>query len=369
MQRKGRKDEVEPENRQPGKKRFHFVLPALAGMTVFVVVMFAWLVGWNPLHYLLSSPSAPTQITKLNDLKSSGEVISRFYEWSYGNESWTWNLEIPKDLYDYYRSIERAPVADYSIYVTHPLDDLFCEELASRLSDEASNWGFDRLETLQFVAAFVQNLDYLHEEEEYPNYPVETLVDKGGDCEDTAILMAALLQAMGYDAVLISLSSPYRGEPGHMAVGVAFPGLSQGTRFTYENVDYYYLETTCVSKLGYMPDEYFDYSASIYELVNKPVLKLSSLKWTIWGWPMNTLTLEASVTNWGTSDAQDIYVRAFLHGNESGAKTSAVFDLEFGHRVSHVVVERIEVPSRGQTLCVQLVLDGKVVDEWSTVVE
>lgn len=360
---------MEPEIKQPVKKRFHFVVPVMAGMAVFVLVMFAWLLGWNPLHYLLSSPSVPAETVTLNELSGSDDVISRSYDWSYDNRSWTWNLAIPKDLYDYYRSIERAPVADYSIYVTHPLDDIFCEELASRLSEEAGNRDFDSLETLQFAAAFVQDLAYLSEVEEYPKYPIETLVDKGGDCEDTAILMAALLHAMGYDAVLVNLSSPYPGEPGHMAVGVAFPGLSQGTMFTYENIDYYYLETTCVSKLGYMPEDYVDHSVSIYRLVSKPILRLSSLKWSIWGWPMNTLTLDTTVTNWGTADAHEAYVRAFFYGNESGAKSSALFDLEFGHRLSHVTVERLEVPSRGETLCVQLVLDGKVVDEWFAAVQ
>lgn len=359
---------MEPETKPPERKRLHYVIPAFAGAAIFLVVMFAWLLGWNPLHYLLSSPAVPAQTTVINDLTSTGDVINRSYNWSYDRQNWSWNLAIPEDLYDYFSSMERAPVADYSLYATHPLDDTFVDELGDRLSEEAIKSHFDDLERLQFAASFVQELAYLRETEEYPKYPVETLVDKGGDCEDTAILMAALLQSMGYDAVLINLSSPSPDEPGHMAVGVSVPGYSGGTKVIYGGSEYYYLETTCVSDLGYMPDDYLDYDISAYELAPRPILKLSSLKWTIYSWPMSTLTLETTVTNWGTQDAADIQVRAFFEGNESEAKTSPVFDLAYGHRISPVTINKLGLPSEVRTLCVQIILGGKIVDEWTATV-
>lgn len=357
---------MEPENRQPEKKQLHFLLPAFVGAGIFLAVVFAWLLGWNPLHYLLSSPAVPAQTTVINDLTNSGEVIDRSYRWSYDRQSWQWNLAIPEDLYDYFSSMERAPVADYSLYATHPLDDAFLDELAGHLIEEAGNCGFDDIERLHFAAAFVQDLAYLSEVEEYPKYPVETLVDKGGDCEDTAILMAALLKAMGYDAVLVNLSSPSPDQPGHMAVGVSLPGFSGGTKVVFDGRDYYYLETTCASDLGYMPEDYRDYDISIYELVRKPILKLSSLKWTTRAWPIGTLDLDATVTNWGTLGAADVQVRAFFEGRDSEAKVSLPFDLEYGHLISPVSVTKLELPSQGGTLCVQIVLDGRTVDEWST---
>jgi hypothetical protein len=359
---------VEPESKEPRKKKLHFLLPAFLGMAAFVAVMFAWLLGWNPLHYLLSSPAVPAQTTVINDLTNSGEVIDRSYSWSYDRHNWSWSLAIPEDLYIYFSSMERAPVADYSLYATHPLDDAFLEELASRLNEESRKSNFDDVERLQFAAAFVQDLAYLPEAEEYPRYPVETLVDKGGDCEDTAILMASLLQSMRYDVVLVNLSSPSPDEPGHMAVGVSLQGFSGGTRVVSDGGEYYYLETTSTSDLGFMPEDYMDYDISIYQLERKPVLKLSSLKWTVYPWPRNTLTLETTVTNWGTLDAADARVRAFFEGNEIEAKTSPVFDLEYGHRISPITVNEIELPSQGRTLRVQIVLDGKVVDEWATAV-
>lgn len=57
------------------------------------------------------------------------------------------------------------------------------------------------------------NMKYLsdrstHGTDEYWNYPVETLDLMGGDCEDTSILMAALLRAAGFDSGIALL-------PGH----------------------------------------------------------------------------------------------------------------------------------------------------------
>jgi hypothetical protein len=56
--------------------------------------------------------------------------------------------------------------------------------------------------------------------DEYPRYPIETLVDKGGDCEDTAILAASIIRGMGYGVVLLVFPKT-ADSPGHCAVGVA----------------------------------------------------------------------------------------------------------------------------------------------------
>ena len=126
---------------------------------------------------------------------------------------------------------------------------------------------------MNFAASFVQNFKYEEDTDgEYPNYPVETLFDKKGDCEDTAILTAALLQSMGYDTVLIRFLSATEGEAGHMAVGVAVAGVSGGYSYPYDGKNYYYLETTATSwELGDMPPDilskYKGKSDAIYELV------------------------------------------------------------------------------------------------------
>ena len=51
---------------------------------------------------------------------------------------------------------------------------------------------------------------------EYPRYPVETLFDRGGDCEDTSILTATILYEMGYDVALLILE-----DDNHCAIGIS----------------------------------------------------------------------------------------------------------------------------------------------------
>jgi len=121
--------------------------------------------------------------------------------------------------------------------------------------------GYSETDNVMNVITFVQSLPYFKDAssttmDEYPRYPIETLVDNGGDCEDTAILTAAMLREMGYGVVLVN-------PPGHMAVGVKCSSCS-GTNYTYGGDKYYYLETTGNNyKIGQMPDEYRNQKVNI----------------------------------------------------------------------------------------------------------
>jgi hypothetical protein len=69
------------------------------------------------------------------------------------------------------------------------------------------------------------------------------LVDGKGDSEDAAILMTGLLDALGYDAVLLRY-------PDHTATGIRMEGFNPyyakytPKHFTYEGKRYYYVEGT-----------------------------------------------------------------------------------------------------------------------------
>ena len=72
--------------------------------------------------------------------------------------------------------------------------------------------------------------------QEYPKYAIETIIDQTGNCEDTSFLMASVLKALNIDAVILIYSD-------HAAVGVACNGCS-GTYYTYKGKNYFFLETT-----------------------------------------------------------------------------------------------------------------------------
>ena len=118
---------------------------------------------------------------------------------------------------------------------------------------------------VSFVLAFIQSLPYTSDSvtsghDEYPRFPLETLVDNGGDCEDTAILFATLTLIMGYGTVYIN-------PPEHYAVGILGEEGLPGYYFTYKDKRYYYCETTGDGwAIGDIPSEYQDVKATIYEI-------------------------------------------------------------------------------------------------------
>jgi len=369
------------ENRETGQEvKPHSAWPIVVGVIFLVVSLLAvlgvlaWKLGWLSDLNPFSGSSTPIEIS-IEPTASSDDTLQRSYEWSYDGRDWKLTMQIPEYLYLYYSQMERAPVEDYSIYVTHPKDD---EEvtglLAAELTKLAVQRGYDPEETVNFAASFVQSPEsvrYRLEDEEYPNYPVETLVDKGGDCEDKAILTAALLQAMDYDAVLIRFASPIEGEAGHMAVGVAVAGVSGGYSYPYGGKTYYYLETTSPWPVGDIPPEilssYGGMADGIYELVPAPALRFTDFTWSVerrW-FSDTTVDLKVTVTNWGTADADAFYVRAFFEGYESDAKSSATYDLACGYQISGVLAEGIALPPGGGVLRVELYQSGKIVDDWS----
>jgi hypothetical protein len=185
------------------------------------------------------------------------------FAWTYGGVGWCMTVNISGESYDNYRDIPRT--YDYSVYATY--GDPVIVEIATYLKSMALSRGYDSLQTANFVLTFVQSLPYTSDLNttgvpEYARYPIETLADDGGDCEDTAILFAAIIEAspLDYDAVLVDL-------PGHMATGLAAQNASgwSGWYYIFEGKKYYYCETTGLGwEIGEMPVEYQGIGADIY---------------------------------------------------------------------------------------------------------
>jgi hypothetical protein len=305
-----------------------------------------------------TSIESPTQI--ITSPNESTETITRDYEWNYKRRDWTWNLSIPKSLYDYYKERPRAQTADYSIYVTHPGDDQYIQLLADKIKKAATDAKYSEKDTINLAISFVQSLPYATDDvttayDEYPRYPIETLADSEGDCEDTAILMAALLDAMGYDVVLIA-------PPNHMAVGILGEAGMSGTYWEHNGGKYYYIETTGSNwEVGELPPEYIGKTAHIYDIIPVPILthdwKSESSR--------DKLTLTVTVENVGTAAADGVYVSAgFDAGNDMlwNTKESASFDLAPDQ--SFVIHMELTIPKDEYTrLCVQIVYNNYSADQ------
>jgi hypothetical protein len=192
---------------------------------------------------------------------------NREFAWNYGGNHWTWNLSIPVALYDAYKAVPdstrtRNGPSGYDMMIT--TKDSYIESLSEKLNETATQLGYGSYDKINFVLAFVQSITYSSDfnttgYEEYPRFPIESLVDQTGDCDCKAIFFAALTLTMGYGTVFINPTD-------HLAVGVLGNDL-HGTYWTYKNQTYYYAETTGTGfKIGDLPDEFKGQSAYIYPI-------------------------------------------------------------------------------------------------------
>ncbi|MBU2559370.1 hypothetical protein KKA03_00570 [archaeon] len=197
--------------------------------------------------------------------------FKRTYTWSYGGRDWGMVLNFYDETYDSYE--DRTRQREYDLFASDPYDDKLIKSLADFFTDMGESYGLDKYEIPLLAVSFIQSLPYTSDRvttgyDEYPRFPYETLYDNGGDCEDTSILTVAILQEMGYGAVLLEI-------PNHMAVGVKCSSDVPGYYYNYQGDRYCYLETTGENwDVGEMPDEYKNQKVQVIPVYKKPYLDI-----------------------------------------------------------------------------------------------
>ena len=188
--------------------------------------------------------------------------LIRSYSWTYGGEDWSYSVSIPKKTYVQCQKLDHRS-RDWAQYTNVKSGRKYLAGLAELFVKDGKTAGHSDYDVVMNAVAFVQSLPYTSDDvttgyDNYARYPLETLVDNGGDCEDTAIFMAALLREMGYGVVLVEV-------PGHAAVAVKGSDSRQGAYYLYEGEKYFYLETTGEGwDVGQIPEEYRSVDAKIF---------------------------------------------------------------------------------------------------------
>jgi len=153
-------------------------------------------------------------------------------------------------------------------YVSYELLEGAANEIAAFVHEAAASNGFTTaFERIQFALSFVQRLPYVTDAvtsgyDDYTQFIMETLTGLAGDCEDTSILFASILESepFNYNAVLLE-------PPGHMAVGLLMEKDFDGFSYIHDGRQYFYVETTTESwGIGQIPDEYRETKARIYDV-------------------------------------------------------------------------------------------------------
>ena len=194
------------------------------------------------------------------------EIKTVHYEWEWDGRRWGYDLPIPTFTVEYYKGLERDPssiLTGYSSYVNDTMDDKYLEALAQVFINTVESYGYDSKDEAVYMAiCFVQALEYIPDDKtleyDYPKYPLETLFDEGGDCEDTSILLASLIRTMGYSCCLVTFKN-------HMGVGVLGSDDFGGSYYEVDGKKYYFVETTGERwEVGQLPEDLKNETAKVW---------------------------------------------------------------------------------------------------------
>lgn len=198
------------------------------------------------------SKTVSTDLRSYFTLNQNKPYATLSYKWQYPYRGRSFSMNVDISYYDYNYFASKPRTYNYADYACDAADDTAVYTVAEALKNTAIENGFSsQYDIAGFVSAFVQSLEYQDDMlfkgvKEYPKYPIETLFEQGGDCEDTAVLLAKMLKMLGYGAVLLESRD-------HMAVGVQTDG--QGN-LSYDGTNYYYIETTEAGwKVGEVPSD------------------------------------------------------------------------------------------------------------------
>lgn len=158
--------------------------------------------------------------------------------WTHQGLAHSTQFGIAEDKYWHYKDQERSSCCeDWAKFVT-PYDPTI-QTIVQDVADVSISTGDSNKAqiAINFVESMVYeyDIDYISQLE-WPKYPIETIIDQRGDCEDTSFLMASILEALDYDTIILIYSD-------HAAVGV-WCDSCYGTYYDYNGRKYFFLETT-----------------------------------------------------------------------------------------------------------------------------
>ena len=164
------------------------------------------------------------------------QALGKRYVWNFKGKSYTILMTIDIEKYNTYDGKERYDIPQLVEEGRTTIGNLTRE--FQNVFRQRREWS--KQDRVDFVLSFVQSLPYTHDDvttgyDEFRRYAIETLIEGGGDCEDTTILVAAILRGLGEKTALIFI-------PGHIALGVS--GDFTGASVTHNGTTYYYCETT-----------------------------------------------------------------------------------------------------------------------------
>lgn len=279
------------------------------------------------------------------------------YSWEYKDIQWSFSVGIPEELYDFYRNRTHYS-SDMMPFVLSDYDRDYIREIIKSFRKGGEEYGLSDLDNVFNVISFVQSLQYVSDslsrgEEEYIRYPIETLVDGIGDCEDMVILAASILHEMGYSVLLVMF-------PDHLGLAIRYDKDFQGTYYEYDGGKYYYLEMTSPGwKLGQLPKEYRSQGSKLMPLIKRPAVRFGrcGYKYDSYYLISKNVTLEISceVENEGPGATEGLSIQVVVKpdANSTSAFANKTFDLQDlseAEKTTYKLKLSVPRPSKGVVL-------------------
>jgi len=292
--------------------------------------------NYNYLDYQPDTSYEPSQESSIQNIQEGGEIIdgdktkfseaiseseneifedyevgkfSRDYEWDYQGYTYGLTFNLYPKVNKFFQDRDR--LRDYDLFASDYYSKEFIKSITEELRDYAKENGLTDEEVPYFIISFIQYLPYTSDDvttgfDEYPRFPYETIFDDGGDCEDTSILASAMLNELGYGVALLEF-------PGHMAVGVKCEPSSGQSYYTYQGVDFCYLETTGENwEVGEVPPNIKSEKATVHLITERPALSLKVRYSYQYNYRDVYVDVNVSIKNLGSEKAENTKVYVAL---------------------------------------------------------
>lgn len=211
-------------------------------------------------HLLVGLEQAGPPMVETVD-PDSPDLVHKNFQWKFRPKGsskeveQTVELAISRARFEYYRRQPRYH-GQWNVYAELEMPEV--RDLAAEFQKLHADHTWSTFNQAYNVLKFVQNcIPYSFDKDttghdDWARYPIETLMEGTGDCEDVAILCAAVIARLGFQVVLLQY-------PNHLAIGVAGADNLKGDYLLDPNTGlrYFYGEATADGwHLGEIPTEY-----------------------------------------------------------------------------------------------------------------
>ena len=193
--------------------------------------------------------------------QSSPDIIQKVFNWKFKPKGSSTevkqsiSLDISKTRFELYRRTPRFR-GEWNRYAEEEMPEIRALALEFQKLHTAKNWStynqaFNVLKFVQNCIPYALDKDTIGHTE-WPRYPIETIMEGTGDCEDVAILCAAIIARLGFQTVLLHY-------PSRLVFGVAGADKLKGDYIVEPTSGkrYFYGEATADGwHLGTIPDNF-----------------------------------------------------------------------------------------------------------------